>query len=352
MRRPHSLAAIRAASSGVSVWVMPTSTSRPGSSITTATWRATVTLAPADPLHHCAHNTAGYPERPGRDALATIPVTGGDAVVGEIRAVGWRAAGATRPGRAVARPQQAPPGARIRTRWSTGWWAACGRRSRRRSPSGRTGGGDLHGVAGPAPCRSPPPVRPEGDRRPRDHCRRARSGRPACPDPRAWRRLCAGTSAAGSCCSRAPSCARISPTTASAGDRDGGQGVRPGRARSPAVLCAQWCRGSPGERDGAAHHIAGAIDEPACWCWSASPIPTPPSWPRGGPPELWGLHILDGEKSCSDVDAPLLVISQFTLYAELARGRRPSWSAAAPGPVAEPWSARGPGPARARGRRG
>jgi D-tyrosyl-tRNA(Tyr) deacylase len=52
--------------------------------------------------------------------------------------------------------------------------------------------------------------------------------------------------------------------------------------------------------------------------------------------KLWGLRILDGEKSCSDVAAPLLVISQFTLYADLAKGRRPSWSAAAPGPVAEP----------------
>jgi D-aminoacyl-tRNA deacylase len=52
--------------------------------------------------------------------------------------------------------------------------------------------------------------------------------------------------------------------------------------------------------------------------------------------KLWGLRILHGELSCSDVSAPLLVISQFTLYADLAKGRRPSWSAAAPGPVAEP----------------
>jgi D-aminoacyl-tRNA deacylase len=52
--------------------------------------------------------------------------------------------------------------------------------------------------------------------------------------------------------------------------------------------------------------------------------------------KLWGLRILHGEKSCSDIGAPLLVISQFTLYADLAKGRRPSWSAAAPGPVAEP----------------
>ena len=52
--------------------------------------------------------------------------------------------------------------------------------------------------------------------------------------------------------------------------------------------------------------------------------------------KLWGLRILEGEKSCSDVGAPLLIISQFTLYADTRKGRRPSWLAAAPGPVAEP----------------
>ena len=52
--------------------------------------------------------------------------------------------------------------------------------------------------------------------------------------------------------------------------------------------------------------------------------------------KVYYLRILDGEKSCADVGAPLLVISQFTLYADTAKGRRPSWSAAAPGPVAEP----------------
>ncbi len=52
--------------------------------------------------------------------------------------------------------------------------------------------------------------------------------------------------------------------------------------------------------------------------------------------KLWGLRILEGEKSCSDVAAPLLVISQFTLYADTRKGRRPTWQAAAPGPVAEP----------------
>jgi D-tyrosyl-tRNA(Tyr) deacylase len=48
------------------------------------------------------------------------------------------------------------------------------------------------------------------------------------------------------------------------------------------------------------------------------------------------LRILRGEQSVLDVGAPVLVVSQFTLYADTRKGRRPSWSAAAPGPVAEP----------------
>lgn len=52
--------------------------------------------------------------------------------------------------------------------------------------------------------------------------------------------------------------------------------------------------------------------------------------------KLWSLRILNGEKSCSDLAAPLLVISQFTLYGDARKGRRPTWNAAAPGPVAEP----------------
>ncbi len=52
--------------------------------------------------------------------------------------------------------------------------------------------------------------------------------------------------------------------------------------------------------------------------------------------KVWNLRILDGETSCADIAAPLLVVSQFTLYADTRKGRRPSWSNAAPGPVAEP----------------
>ncbi len=48
------------------------------------------------------------------------------------------------------------------------------------------------------------------------------------------------------------------------------------------------------------------------------------------------LRILDGERSVADEDAPVIVVSQFTLYADTRKGRRPTWNQAAPGPVAEP----------------
>ncbi|MDR2703669.1 MAG: D-tyrosyl-tRNA(Tyr) deacylase [Cellulomonadaceae bacterium] len=48
------------------------------------------------------------------------------------------------------------------------------------------------------------------------------------------------------------------------------------------------------------------------------------------------LRIMREENSVSDINAPVLVISQFTLYGDARKGRRPSWSKAAPGPVAEP----------------
>ena len=48
------------------------------------------------------------------------------------------------------------------------------------------------------------------------------------------------------------------------------------------------------------------------------------------------LRILRDERSVLDVGAPVLVDSQFTLYADTRKGRRPSWNGAAPGEVAEP----------------
>jgi D-aminoacyl-tRNA deacylase len=52
--------------------------------------------------------------------------------------------------------------------------------------------------------------------------------------------------------------------------------------------------------------------------------------------KVYHLRILRDERSAADVAAPLLVISQFTLYGDTRKGRRPTWQAAAPGPVAEP----------------
>ncbi len=52
--------------------------------------------------------------------------------------------------------------------------------------------------------------------------------------------------------------------------------------------------------------------------------------------KLHELRILDGERSCAEAGAPLLVVSQFTLYGDTRRGRRPSWSAAARPEAAEP----------------
>lgn len=56
--------------------------------------------------------------------------------------------------------------------------------------------------------------------------------------------------------------------------------------------------------------------------------------------KIAGLRILPGsddrEASALDLSAPVLVVSQFTLYGDTRKGRRPSWGAAAPGPVAEP----------------
>jgi D-tyrosyl-tRNA(Tyr) deacylase len=52
--------------------------------------------------------------------------------------------------------------------------------------------------------------------------------------------------------------------------------------------------------------------------------------------KVYELRILDDEKSASDVAAPLLVVSQFTLYGDARKGRRPTWQAAAPAELAEP----------------
>ena len=81
--------------------------------------------------------------------------------------------------------------------------------------------------------------------------------------------------------------------------------------------------------------VVGEITE-ACWCWSASPTTTPPDRPPRWPARCYELRILDDETSAAERGAPLLVVSQFTLYGDARKGRRPTWSAAAPAEVAEP----------------
>ena len=82
--------------------------------------------------------------------------------------------------------------------------------------------------------------------------------------------------------------------------------------------------------------VVGAIQGPGLLVLVGVTHDDTPAQARKLAAKLWGLRILEDEKSCSDLNAPLLVISQFTLYGDTRKGRRPSWIAAAPGPVAEP----------------
>ncbi len=87
--------------------------------------------------------------------------------------------------------------------------------------------------------------------------------------------------------------------------------------------------------------VVGAINEPGLMVLVGVTHDDTPAQASRLAAKLWGLRIFDGgangaEASCSDLGAPLLVISQFTLYGDTRKGRRPSWIAAAPGPVAEP----------------
>ncbi|MFS1302911.1 D-aminoacyl-tRNA deacylase [Streptosporangium longisporum] len=80
----------------------------------------------------------------------------------------------------------------------------------------------------------------------------------------------------------------------------------------------------------------GAVDEPGLLVLVGVTHTDTPAEASRLAAKLWGLRILSGERSCSDIGAPLLVVSQFTLYGDARKGRRPTWQAAAPGPVAEP----------------
>jgi D-aminoacyl-tRNA deacylase len=65
--------------------------------------------------------------------------------------------------------------------------------------------------------------------------------------------------------------------------------------------------------------------------------------------KVYELRILDDERSAAEVGAPVLVVSQFTLYGDARKGRRPTWTAAAPAELAEPLVIRFAEALRARG---
>ena len=82
--------------------------------------------------------------------------------------------------------------------------------------------------------------------------------------------------------------------------------------------------------------IVGAIDRPGLLILAGITHDDQPDAVDRLAEKVWTLRILDGERSCQEQNAPILVVSQFTLYADTRKGRRPSWSAAAPRAVSEP----------------
>lgn len=82
--------------------------------------------------------------------------------------------------------------------------------------------------------------------------------------------------------------------------------------------------------------MVGAIDEPGLLVLVGATHDDGPAQVERIARKVAELRILRDERAAVDVGAPVLVVSQFTLYADTRKGRRPTWNAAAPGPVAEP----------------
>lgn len=104
--------------------------------------------------------------------------------------------------------------------------------------------------------------------------------------------------------------------------------------------------------------VVGAVDRPGLLVLVGATHTDGPAEADWAASKVAGLRVLRGpgagtaqEVAVSAVDAgaPVLVVSQFTLYADTRRGRRPTWAAAAPGPVAEPLVDRVVAQLRARG---
>ncbi|WP_460886457.1 D-aminoacyl-tRNA deacylase [Promicromonospora xylanilytica] len=82
--------------------------------------------------------------------------------------------------------------------------------------------------------------------------------------------------------------------------------------------------------------VVGAIDKPGILALVGVTHDDGPAQVETIARKIADLRILHDEKSVADVGAPVLVVSQFTLYGDARKGRRPTWIQAAPGPVAEP----------------
>jgi D-aminoacyl-tRNA deacylase len=85
-----------------------------------------------------------------------------------------------------------------------------------------------------------------------------------------------------------------------------------------------------------ASEVVGVIDRPGLLILAGITHDDQPATADRLAEKVWTLRILDGERSCQEENAPILVVSQFTLYADTRKGRRPSWNAAAPRAVSEP----------------
>ena len=82
--------------------------------------------------------------------------------------------------------------------------------------------------------------------------------------------------------------------------------------------------------------VVGAVDGPGLLVYLGVTHRDGPEETAWTARKVWDLRLLRDERSASDDAAPVLVVSQFTLYGDARKGRRPTWQAAAPGEVSEP----------------
>src|SRR5699024_8407895 len=129
-------------------------------------------------------------------------------------------------------------------------------------------------------------------------------------------------------------------------------GRRGGRARSRGAGGSGACAGPDGARAGLSvravlqrvtrasvtvdGEVVGEIDRPGRVALVGATHADGPSDVATMARKIAELRILRGEQGVADAGAPVLVVSQFTLYGTTRKGRRPSWGDAAPGEVAEP----------------